>query len=84
MYIAGICFEGSMSQNFDIGLSFCFTMYRRREFRKKNDKKWQSYPIFVIKSKPEPKQKSGTFTNAAAHRWCLSLSTIGVYTTFDK
>ena len=38
MYIAEIRFEGSMSQNFDIGLSFCFTMYRRRELGKKGEK----------------------------------------------
>ena len=35
MYIAEICVERSLSQNFDVGISFCFMMYRRRKLEKK-------------------------------------------------
>ena len=34
IHIAAICFEGSMSQNLDIGLSLCFMVCRRRENRR--------------------------------------------------
>ena len=33
--IAEICLEGSVSQNFDLGLSFCFMPYRKRNFERK-------------------------------------------------
>ena len=32
IHIAETCLEGSVSQNLDIGLSFCFMVCRRREF----------------------------------------------------
>ena len=38
MYIADIGMEGSMSQNFDLGLSFYFMLCRRRHFEKKYKK----------------------------------------------
>ena len=38
MCIAEICIAGSMSQNFDLGLSFCFMLCRRRNFEKKIQK----------------------------------------------
>ena len=38
MCIAEICMEGSMSQNFDLGLSFCFMPYRKRNFKRKYKK----------------------------------------------
>ena len=41
MYIAGICMEGSVSQNFELGLSFCLM--------KKKKKIHKSYPFFTIK-----------------------------------
>ena len=34
MCIAEICMEGSMSQNFELGLSFCFILCKRRDFGK--------------------------------------------------
>ena len=34
MCIAEIFMEGSVSQNFDLGLSFCFILCRRRHFEK--------------------------------------------------
>ena len=34
IYIAEICLEGRVSQNFDLGLSFCFMVCRRRDFEK--------------------------------------------------
>ena len=34
MCIAGICMEGSVSQNFELGLSFCFMVCRTRNFEK--------------------------------------------------
>ena len=42
--------EGSMSQNFDIGLSFCFMLFRRKEFWK-FDKNIQKLPVFCYKIK---------------------------------
>ena len=53
---AEICFEGSMSQNFDIGLSLCFMVCITWNFEKyaKNPK---SCPFFFIKQKLELKQK---------------------------
>ena len=47
---AEICFEGSMSQNFDIGLSFSFMVCRIRNFEKKS-KISQKYPVFYHKTK---------------------------------
>ena len=38
MCIAEIYMEGSVSQNFDLGLSFCFMQCRRRHFEKKVQK----------------------------------------------
>ena len=35
MCIPDICMEGSVSQIFDLGLSFCFMVCRRRHFEKK-------------------------------------------------
>ena len=50
IYIAEICMEGSMSQNFDLGLSFCFMVCRRKHFEKKY-KKSQKLPVFYHKIK---------------------------------
>ena len=38
MCIAEIDIEGSMSQDFDLGLTFCFMQCRRRHFEKKVQK----------------------------------------------
>ena len=48
IYIAEICLEGSMSQNFDLGLSFCFMVCKRRDFEK-DYKKSQKLPVFCHK-----------------------------------
>ena len=45
---AEICFKGSVSQNFDKGLSFCFMVCRIRNFEKK---KSQKLPAFCHKTK---------------------------------
>ena len=50
MCIAEICMEGRVSQIFDLGLSFCFMLYRRRHFEKKY-KKSQKLPVFYHKIK---------------------------------
>ena len=50
MYTAEICLEGSVSQNFDIGLSFCLMVCRRWNFEKKY-KKSQKLPVFCHKIK---------------------------------
>ena len=50
MNIAGICVEGSVSQNFELGLSFCFMVCRRRNFEKKI-KNSQKLPVFYHKIK---------------------------------
>ena len=50
MCIAEIDMEGSVSQNFDLGLSFCFMQCRRRHFEKKY-KKSQKFPVFYHKIK---------------------------------
>ena len=34
MFIAEICIEGVVSQNFDLGLSFYFMLCRKRDFEK--------------------------------------------------
>ena len=44
MCIAEICMEGSVSQNFDLGLSFSFMQCRRRHFEKKVQKS-QKLPV---------------------------------------
>ena len=49
MYIAGIYMEGRVSQNFELGLSFCFMVCRSRNFEKKNTKIHKSYLFFTIK-----------------------------------
>ena len=36
--IAEICMEGTVSQNFDLGLSFCFMLCRRKNLEKKYKK----------------------------------------------
>ena len=38
MYIPKICLEGRVSQNFDIGLSFCFNVCRRWKLETKIEK----------------------------------------------
>ena len=50
MYIAGICMEESVSQNFELGLSFCFMVFRRRNFEKEY-KNSQKLPVFYHKIK---------------------------------
>ena len=50
MCIAEIYMERSLSQNFDIGLGFCFMQCRRRHFEKKY-KKSQKLPVFYHKIK---------------------------------
>ena len=35
IHVVEVCLEGSVSQNFDIGLSFCFMLYRKWNFEKK-------------------------------------------------
>ena len=48
--IVEICMEGSVSQNLDLGLSFCFIVCRRKNFEKKY-KKSQKLPVFYHKIK---------------------------------
>ena len=48
MCISEICMEGSVSQNFDLGLSSCFMLCRRWNFGKKY-KNRKSYPFFITK-----------------------------------
>ena len=50
MCIAEICMEGRVSQNFDLGLSFCIMPYRKRKFERKY-KKLQKLPVFCHKIK---------------------------------
>ena len=38
IHVVEVCLEGSVSQNSDIGPSFCFMLYRRWNFEKKRDK----------------------------------------------
>ena len=49
MCILEICMEGSVSQNFDLGLSFRFILDGRRHFEKKSTKNHKSYLFFIIK-----------------------------------
>ena len=39
MCIAGLCMEGTISQNLELGLSFCLMVCRRRNFEKKKSQK---------------------------------------------
>ena len=50
MYIAGICMEVGISQNVELGLSFCFMVCRRRNFEKEY-KNSQKLPVFYHKVK---------------------------------
>ena len=50
MCIAETYMEGSVSQDFDLGISFCFMQCRRRHFEKKY-KKSQKLPVFYHKIK---------------------------------
>ena len=50
MCIAEIYMEGSMSQHFDLGLSFCLMLCRRWNFEKKY-KKLPKLPVFYHKIK---------------------------------
>ena len=47
---AEVSFEGSVSRNFEIGLSFCFMVCRIRNFENKC-KKSQKLPVFCHKTK---------------------------------
>ena len=47
MYILKMYMEGSVSQNFDIGLSFCFIVCRRLKLQKKS-KKSEKLPVFCF------------------------------------
>ena len=52
MFIAEIFIEGSVSHNFDLGLSFYFMLCRRRHFEKKYKKAQQITKVtcfFIIK-----------------------------------
>ena len=49
MCIARICMEGSVSQNFDLGIWFCFMLCRRWNFENKY-KKTQKLPVFCHKT----------------------------------
>ena len=51
MYIPYLCIEGSVSQIFDKGLSFCFIVYRRRKLGKKIQKKITKVTLFCHKIK---------------------------------
>ena len=50
IHIIEVCLEGSVSQNFDIRLSFCFMVCRKRKFAKIT-KKSQKLPVFFYKIK---------------------------------
>ena len=45
IHVPGVCLEGSMSQNFNIRLSFYFMVCRKRQFTKIT-KKSQKLPVF--------------------------------------
>ena len=57
MCIAEICMEGSVSQNFDLGLCFCFMPFRKRNFARKY-KNPEKLPVFCHKMETRTKQKS--------------------------
>ena len=46
--IAEICLEGKVFQNLDLGLSFCFMPYKKRNFERKY-KNSQKLPVFCHK-----------------------------------
>ena len=48
IHVAETRLEGRVSQNFDIGLSFCFILCSRLNFKKK---KSQKLPVFCSKIK---------------------------------
>ena len=48
MYFLKMYMEGRVSQNFDIGLSFCFIVCRRLKLQKKY-KKSEKLPVFCHK-----------------------------------
>ena len=50
IHVAEIHLEGRVSQNFDIGLTFCFMLCRRLNFFLKY-KKSQKLPVFCSKIK---------------------------------
>ena len=54
IHVAETHSEGSVSQNFEIGLSFCFILCRKMDFQKKY-KKYKSCPFFPLKMKLGPK-----------------------------
>ena len=49
--------KGSVSQNFELGLSFCFMQCRRRHFEKKVQKS-QKLPVFYHKIKTRASTKN--------------------------
>ena len=53
IHIAEIFLEGSLSQHIEIGL----IIYVEEGILKKKKKNHKSFTVFVIKSKPRPKQK---------------------------
>ena len=59
MCIVRICMQGRVSQNFELGLSFCFMVCRRRNFEKKiqknydlNNKSETCFIVIVISGTP--------------------------------
>ena len=58
MCIAEVCMEGSLSHNFDIGLTFFYIYYVEEGILKKGTKNHKSYPFFIIKLKLGPKRKN--------------------------
>ena len=61
MCIARICMEESVSQNFELGLSFCFMVCGRRNFEKTKNKKSQKLPVFYHKKNYDLNKKSETY-----------------------
>ena len=51
IHITKVSLEGSVSQNVDIGLSFCFMLCKRWNFEEKDGKKYQRFPVFAHKIK---------------------------------
>ena len=74
MYISGICMEGSVSQNFELGLSFCLMVCRRRNFEKKY-KNSQKLPVFYHKI------KTRTYTKNLRHT-SLDKNVFFIYSKF--
>ena len=50
IHVVEVYLEGSVSQNFDIGFSFCLMLCRRLNFEK-NDRKHQKFAVFCHKIK---------------------------------